>query len=127
MAMVLAGGCVTKKAHVAAVDALQLELSDVRAELEEAADAQAELRASLSDHQRQATGAQRLAAETEARLQAEVDTADRSRHQALRDLAKGRLAEILDWQRTLGVPVLPLTASEETLPQLRRLMGLGPA
>ncbi len=58
-------------------------------------------------------------------LQAEIDAADRGRHQALRDMVKGRLAEILDWQRTLGVPVLPLTASEETLPQLRRLMGLG--
>lgn len=59
-------------------------------------------------------------------LQAEVDTGDRTTHRNLRDLAQGRLAEILDWQRTLGVPVLPLTAAEETLPQVRRLMGLGP-
>jgi uncharacterized protein (DUF58 family) len=59
-------------------------------------------------------------------LQAEVDTGDRTTHSALRDMARGRLAEILDWQRTLGVPVLPLSAAEETLPQLRRLMGLGP-
>ena len=60
-------------------------------------------------------------------LQAQIDTADRTRHQSLREAARGRLAEILDWQRTLGVPVLPLSAAEETLPQLRRLMGLRPS
>ncbi|WP_291742491.1 DUF58 domain-containing protein [Bauldia sp.] len=59
-------------------------------------------------------------------LQAEVDTGDTTQHRNLRDMARGRLAEILDWQRTLGVPVLPLSSAEETLPQLRRLMGLGP-
>ena len=46
--------------------------------------------------------------------------------EGLRDLARGRLAAVLDWQRRYGVPVLPLSAAEETLPQLRRLMGLGP-
>jgi hypothetical protein len=40
-------------------------------------------------------------------------------------MATGRLAAILDWQRRFGVPVLPLSAAEETLPQMRRLMGLG--
>ena len=60
-------------------------------------------------------------------LQAQIDTADRTRHQSLREAARGRLAEVLDWQRTLGVPVLPLSAAEETLPQLRRLMGLRPS
>ena len=59
-------------------------------------------------------------------LQAEVDAADGATRRRLRDLTHGRLAEILDWQRTLGVPVLPLTAAEETLPQMRRLMGLAP-
>jgi uncharacterized protein (DUF58 family) len=59
-------------------------------------------------------------------LQAEVDTGDRGAHRRLREMAQGRLAEILDMQRSLGVPVLPLSAAEETLPQIRRLMGLGP-
>ncbi len=59
-------------------------------------------------------------------LQAEVDTGDRAAHGRLRDMARGRLGEILDWQRSLGVPVLPLSASEDTLTQMRRLMGLGP-
>ncbi len=35
--------------------------------------------------------------------------------------ARGR--EILAWQREIGVPVLPLSAAEETAPQLRRLLG----
>ncbi len=46
-------------------------------------------------------------------------------HSSLREMASGRLAAILDWQRRFGVPVLPLSAAEETLPQMRRLMGLG--
>lgn len=58
-------------------------------------------------------------------LQAEVDTGDATAHRNLRDMAQGRLAGILDWQRRFGVPVLPLSAAEETLPQMRRLMGLG--
>ncbi|QDL90405.1 DUF58 domain-containing protein [Paroceanicella profunda] len=58
-------------------------------------------------------------------LQAEIDTGDRAAHRGLRDMATGRLAAVLDWQRRLGVPVLPLSAAEETLPQMRRLMGLG--
>lgn len=59
-------------------------------------------------------------------LQAEVDTGDATQHRNLREMARGRLAAVLDWQRTLGVPVLPLSSAEPTLPQLRRLMGLGP-
>lgn len=59
-------------------------------------------------------------------LQAEIDASDRAVHRRLTEFARGRLAEILDWRRSLGVPVLPLTAAEETLPQMRRLMGLGP-
>lgn len=59
-------------------------------------------------------------------LQAEVNTADHVQNRSLREMAKGRIAEILDWQRRLGITVLPLTAAEETLPQMRRLMGLAP-
>src|SRR5262249_6402063 len=35
--------------------------------------------------------------------------------------ARGR--EILGWQRQIGVPVMPLSAAEETAPQIRRLLG----
>lgn len=59
-------------------------------------------------------------------LQAQIGTGDARKMQNLRDFATGRMARVLDWQRSLGVPVLPLSAGEETLPQMRRLMGLGP-
>ncbi len=57
-------------------------------------------------------------------LQAEINTGDSGTHRRLQDLAKGRLARILDWQRQLGVPVLPLTTAEDSIGQMRRLMGL---
>ncbi len=59
-------------------------------------------------------------------LQAEIDTGGAAARKGLAALAEGRLAEVFDWQRRFGVPVLPLSAGEETLPQMRRLMGLGP-
>ena len=40
---------------------------------------------------------------------------------------KMRATEVLDWQRRFGMPVLPISTAEETLPQLRRLMGLAPS
>ncbi len=58
-------------------------------------------------------------------LQAQIDTGATSVHTAVADMARGRLAEILSWQNEIGMPVLPLSAGEETLPQIRRLMGLG--
>lgn len=57
-------------------------------------------------------------------LQAAIDLADRRVHKDLRDFAKERIAEIADWQRRFGVPVLPLSAAEDTLTQMRRLLGL---
>ena len=59
-------------------------------------------------------------------LQAEIDAVDHAKRRRLEEMARGRIAEILDWRRRYGVPVLPLSAGEETLSQLRRLMGLGP-
>jgi len=34
-----------------------------------------------------------------------------------------RSRELFDWRHLIGVPVLPLSAAEETAPQLRRLLG----
>ena len=59
-------------------------------------------------------------------LQAEIDTADGGTKRALSHMARGRFAKVLDWQRRFGVPVLPLSSGEDTLPQMRRLLGLGP-
>jgi uncharacterized protein (DUF58 family) len=57
-------------------------------------------------------------------LQAEIDTGAGHVRRALTKMTSGRIAQVLDWQRRLGVPVLPLSAGEETAPQVRRLMGL---
>jgi uncharacterized protein (DUF58 family) len=57
-------------------------------------------------------------------LQAEIDTRHGPVREALHEMTTGRLADVLDWQASFGVPVLPLSAGAETLPQIRRLMGL---
>lgn len=59
-------------------------------------------------------------------LQVELDTASGEIHKSLADYASGRLAEILVWQKKYGLPVLPLSSGEDTVPQLRRLTGLAP-
>ncbi|WP_353472515.1 DUF58 domain-containing protein [Salipiger sp. H15] len=63
---------------------------------------------------------------TDGELQAEIDTAEPGTRRGLIEMSKGRLADVLDWQRRFGVAILPLSAGEETLPQMRRLLGLGP-
>ena len=57
-------------------------------------------------------------------LQAELDTASGKVRRALGDFLSGRFAEVLAWERKLGIPILPLSAGEETVPQIRRLLGL---
>jgi len=59
-------------------------------------------------------------------LQGQIDTGDRQTRQALAEMTRGRLAQVLHLQRRFGVPVLPLSSGEETLPQIRQLMGLAP-
>lgn len=57
------------------------------------------------------------------RLQAEVDLASAQTVEALGGFTRERLERIRDWQREINLSVLPLSAGEETLPQIRRLMG----
>lgn len=59
-------------------------------------------------------------------LQSEFDTTDGPTRTRLSDAAKGRLATVLDWQRSLGVPVLPLSSGEQSLAQVQRLLGHPP-
>lgn len=63
---------------------------------------------------------------SDGQLQAEIDTDAPGARQGLSSLLQGRLGDVANWQRRYGVPVLPLSTGEETLPQMRRLMGLGP-
>ena len=73
---------------------------------------------------REGTGDEAEGADGE--LQAEIDTSAKATRRALVEMSTGRLAEVFDWQRRFGMPILPLSAGEETLPQMRRLLGLGP-
>jgi uncharacterized protein (DUF58 family) len=47
----------------------------------------------------------------------------RGARKSVLDYAHGYGKTILAWQREIGVPVLPLSAAEETAPQVRRLLG----
>lgn len=57
-------------------------------------------------------------------LQAEIDTGDHAVHRRLSEMARGRLAEVLDWQRLYGLTVLPLTTAESSVSQMIHFMGL---
>jgi uncharacterized protein (DUF58 family) len=46
-------------------------------------------------------------------------------HRRMAQFGADRIAAILDWQRTIGIPILPLSAGEPTVQQLRHVMGLG--
>lgn len=47
----------------------------------------------------------------------------RGARKSILDYAHGAGKAILAWEREIGVPVLPLSAAEETAPQIRRLLG----
>lgn len=55
--------------------------------------------------------------------QAELAFRNNEIQEAIRDFARKRGRELRAWQRELGLPMLPLSAAEETAPQLRRLLA----
>jgi uncharacterized protein (DUF58 family) len=57
------------------------------------------------------------------RMQADVDLSSNATREALRGFSSARLDRILDWQAEINLSVLPISAGEETLPQLRQLLG----
>lgn len=61
---------------------------------------------------------------TDGVLQAEIDTGKDQVRTALTQLAGERLAIVAGWTRKYGIPVVPLNAGEQTMPQIRRLFGL---
>jgi uncharacterized protein (DUF58 family) len=56
-------------------------------------------------------------------LQAEMDFSNREMADTLVRVGTERLDRILRWQAEINLSVLPLSAAEETLPQLQKLMG----
>ena len=55
--------------------------------------------------------------------QAEIDLASGTTRRAVESFTQGRLQRIRNWQQEINLSVLPLSAGEETLPQIQRLMG----
>lgn len=60
---------------------------------------------------------------SDGRMQMTVDTGTSSAFSKLRDATAQRLENVVSWQQSLGIPVLPLSSGEETVAQVRRLMG----
>ncbi len=56
-------------------------------------------------------------------MQAEIDLTSRDTRAAVRDYSSRRLRKIVEWQTDINLSVLPLSAGEATLPQIRRLLG----
>ena len=56
-------------------------------------------------------------------MQAELDFGSTTIRDAVNRAAAARLKKIVEWQSEINLSVLPISAGEETLPQLRKLMG----
>lgn len=57
-------------------------------------------------------------------LQAQIDTGNRSVHDHLTEMSQGRLQDIFDWQKRIGVPILPLNTADDSIMQMQRLLGI---
>ena len=64
---------------------------------------------------------------TDGELQIELEVGRASVRKSLEQATEARLKGVFAWTRELGVPVLPLSAAEESAPQLRRLLGAMPS
>ena len=63
---------------------------------------------------------------TDGELQIQLEVGRDSVRKSIGEATEARLRGVFAWTRELGVPVLPLSAAEETAPQLRRLLGAMP-
>lgn len=66
---------------------------------------------------------QQRAVVSDGELQAEIDFSDKAINAAVAGFSSRRLAEIERWQSEINLSVLPLSAGQDTLEQLRALMG----
>ncbi len=60
---------------------------------------------------------------TDGELQIRLDVGRDSIRKSVSQATQQRLEGVFAWTRELGIPVLPLSAAEDTAPQLRRLLG----
>jgi hypothetical protein len=64
---------------------------------------------------------------TDGELQIVLEVGRGTVRRRIMDATQERLRGVFAWTTDLGVPVLPLSAAEETAPQVRRLLGRLPA
>ena len=64
---------------------------------------------------------------TDGELQIELEVGRASVRKSIAEATEARLRRVFAWTHELGVPVLPLSAAEETAAQLRRLLGALPS
>ena len=64
---------------------------------------------------------------TDGELQIHVEVGRESVRRSISEALQDRLKGVFAWTRELGVPVLPLSAAEDTAQQLRRLLGTLPS
>lgn len=64
---------------------------------------------------------------TDGELQIQLDVGRDVVRRSIMQATEARLKNVFAWTNELGIPVLPLSAAEETAPQLRRLLGAVPA
>jgi uncharacterized protein (DUF58 family) len=64
---------------------------------------------------------------TDGELQMQLEVGRDSVRKSIEQATQQRLKGVFAWTHELGVPVLPLSAAEDTAPQLRRLLGAMPA
>ena len=60
---------------------------------------------------------------TDGELQVSLPLSRKQARQRISDHTQGRLNRIIDWQRRIGVPVLPIDTAEEAAAQIQRLLG----
>lgn len=56
-------------------------------------------------------------------LQVELGLGQAALRRNVRSFADAHSAALMDWHKSIGVPLLPISAAEETVGQLRRLLG----
>jgi uncharacterized protein (DUF58 family) len=64
---------------------------------------------------------------TDGELQIMLEVGRDSVRKRIMDATQARLRDVLAWTPEIGIPVLPLSAAEDTAQQLRRLLGRLPA
>jgi uncharacterized protein (DUF58 family) len=61
---------------------------------------------------------------TDGALQVELEMGKGRERQEVAEFAKGRIAEIMAWQKEIGVPFIPVNTAEDVAEQVRRLLGV---